>query len=84
MINIIIKDYVNKLMQEFHHLKEETELLINDNKNKINMKDYHLSVETLTDGTTKYWINQGYKIDNSLYDRLIIEYNQNNLDLLTR
>jgi hypothetical protein len=85
MISILLKDNKNSLMQEMLHLREDTELLICDNINTINKDGEHqLNIETLAEGTTDYWLKRGYKTDNSLYDKLIIDYNQTHTDLLTR
>lgn len=84
MISILLKDFQKKLMQEMLHLRDETELLICQNIRKIDKDGNQLNIETLAEGVTEYWIKRGFILDNSLYDRLIIEYNQNNADVLTR
>lgn len=84
MISILLKDNKNNLMQEMLHLRNETELLICNNIIKINKDGHQFNIETIADGTTDYWLKKGYKIDNSLYDSLIIRYNQTHTDLLPR
>jgi hypothetical protein len=84
MIDILLKDNLNKVLQEMRELREETELLIRENINKINLKKDYLDIEAFDSETLKYLINQGYEIDNSLYESLIIEYNNTNTELLTR
>ena len=85
MINILLKDFNNKLMQEMCHLREETELLICENINFLNKNGYDLNIETLSGKETEYWRERGFSVDNSLYDKLILEYNQKeNVELLTR
>ncbi|HSZ85824.1 MAG TPA: hypothetical protein VK787_07320 [Puia sp.] len=66
------------------HLRDETELLICDNIIKINKDGCQLNIETLTDGMTEYWLNRGYRIDNSLYEKLIVDYNQSHDAFLTK
>jgi len=68
-------------------LSDETELLICDNINTINKTGHLLQINSIdfnfsTSEIEKY----GWKVDNGLYDKLIIEYN-NRVDkekLLTR
>lgn len=85
MISILLKDKKNKVFQEMMFLKNETELLICDNINQINKEaTEQLQIETFADGIVEYWENRGYKRDNALYDKLIIEYNQRNDKQLTR
>jgi hypothetical protein len=84
VMRILLKDHKNRLIQEMNHLTDKTELLISENVVKMNSKGFNLNIETLTEEVTEYWIEQGYKHDNALYERLILEYNQNNDDLLPR
>lgn len=85
MISILLKDNKNKIFQEMMFLRNETELLICDNIIKINKEGTEqLQIETFTNGIVEYWENRGYKRDNALYDKLIIEYNQRNDKQLTR
>ena len=85
MINIILRDNKNKLFQKMLFLKEETELLICENINKINKSGHQLNMNTIDiDTPLEDLEKQGYKNDETLYDILIIEYNQQNNDLLTK
>jgi hypothetical protein len=85
MISILLKDNKNKVFQEMMFLRNETELLICDNIIKINKSGTEqLQIETFTDGIVEYWEERGYKRDNALYDKLILEYNQQNDKQLTR
>ena len=84
-MDIVLKDNINKLFQEMRFLKEETELLISDNINTINRKGTReFQIETHYIGIDEYWKQQGYEIDNELYDKIILEYNQQNEIPLTR
>jgi hypothetical protein len=66
-------------------LREETELLICDNINKLNKTGHQLNINTIDlNSSFEELERQGYRNDDALYDRLIIEYNQQNTDLLTR
>ncbi|OAE90540.1 hypothetical protein FPG87_02735 [Flavobacterium psychrophilum] len=85
MISIILKDNKNKLFEVIRDLREETELLICNNIITINNNiNQTLSIETFVEGIDKYWVEKGYNSEPGLYDKLIIEYNQNNTPLLTR
>jgi len=85
MISIILKDNANKLFQEMMFLRDETEGLICDNIITINKTGTRqLQIETHVDGIAEYWEQRGYKRDNALYDKLIIEYNQQNGKPLVR
>ena len=84
MIHIIIKDNKNKVFEILKNLREETELLICQNINTINGTTPNIQIETYVDDIATYWIGKGYTIDQSLYDRLILDYNQQNTPLLTR
>ena len=85
MISIIVKDNKEKVFEVLMHLRDETELLICGNINQINRKtNRDLQIETYSEGIEEYWTKRGYQRSQGLYDKLIIEYNQNNEDLLTR
>lgn len=84
MIHIIIKDNKNKVFEILKNLREETELLICQNINTINGTTPNIQIETYVDDIETYWIEKGYTIEQSLYDRLILDYNQKNTPLLTR
>lgn len=85
MISILLKDNKNKLFQEMMFLRDETELLICNNINIINrVGTERLQIEDFADGIAEYWEKEGYKRDNDLYDKLIIDYNQQNDKPLTR
>ncbi len=85
MINILLRDNQNKLFQKMLFLREETELLICENINTINRRGHQLNINTIDIDTSLDDLErQGYKNDEGLYDRLIIEYNQKNTKLLTR
>ena len=85
MINILLRDNKSKLFQKMLFLSEETELLICKNINAINKSGHQLNINTIDSGTPLEDLEkQGYKNDEALYDKVIIEYNQQNKDLLTR
>lgn len=85
MINILLQEHNNKLFQRMLTLREETELLICENINKLNTTGHQLSISTIDiNDSFEELEKKGYTHDNALYDRLIIEYNQQNKDLLTR
>ncbi|HWJ30284.1 MAG TPA: hypothetical protein VNS32_27360 [Flavisolibacter sp.] len=66
-------------------LNEETELLISENIIKINKEGYLLNINSIefNESTTELE-NEGWKNDNSLYDRLINEYDRKGKGILTR
>jgi len=84
MRNILLKDNKNGLFQEMMFLRDDTELLICENINKINRKDEskYLNIETISDGISEYWEKQGYKRDMGLYNRLILEHINKHNELL--
>jgi len=84
MISIILKDNKNKLLQQLTHLRDETELLICENIFKLNKVGHQLSIESLEEGVTEYWLKLGYIEDSGLYDKLIIDYNQTHDQLLAK
>lgn len=85
MISIILKDNTNKLFQEMMFLRDDTELLICENINTINRAGTpQFQIETHADGIAEYWEKRGYKRDNGLYDKIIIDYNQQNEKPLVR
>jgi len=62
-------------------LREDTELLICENVIAINKKDEDACININTidiDFLTLDLENQGWKIDDGLYEKLIIEYNSRN------
>ncbi len=70
-------------------LREETELLICKNINSINHKNANadLNINTIDFGfSVKDLENEGWTIDDGLYERLIIKYNNSPdvKELLTR
>jgi hypothetical protein len=84
MIHILLKDNRNRLFQKMLYLRVDTEVLICSNINTINKSGHQLNINTIDIETSvEYWEKQGYKNDEALYDKLIIEYNQQNNDLLT-
>lgn len=85
MYNIILRDNKNKVFQKMLFLRAETEMLITENVIKLNRVGYQLNINDIEINTpTDYLTKAGYKNDEALYDRLIIAYNQNHKDLLTR
>ena len=89
LINILIRDSRNKICSKMLSLREETELFISGNVNAINQKNNNadISINTIEIGfSTKGLENQGWTIDDGLYDKLIIQYNSNanGKTLLTR
>lgn len=76
LINILLKDNKNKLFQKMLFLREETELLICENINTINKKVVFLNIHSIDiDSPMTELEKNGWKEDNGLYDKLIIEYN---------
>jgi hypothetical protein len=76
LLNILLKDNKNNICQKMLSLREETELLICENINTINKKELFLSIKTIDFGySTLDLEHQGWKVDDGLYDKLIIEYN---------
>jgi hypothetical protein len=85
MQNILLRDNKNKFFQKMLFLRNETEMPITENVIKINKTGHQLNINDINiDTSTEELEKQGYKNDEALYDKLIIEYNQNNKDLLTR
>jgi hypothetical protein len=89
LINILLRDNRNKICSKILSLREETELLISGNINAINQKNGNadININTIDFGfSTKDLENQGWTIDDGLYDKLIIQYNSkaNGKALLTR
>jgi hypothetical protein len=86
--NIIVRDNKKKIFHKMLFLREETELLICENINTINRKyEGIFNINTLgEDLSTSYLEDQGWKEDPSLYERLVIEYNnrEDKEKLLTR
>ena len=72
-MNILLKDLKNKLIQGMLHLKEDTEIHITENINILNENGADLQIESLEKNEIEYWTKEGFEVDNSLYDRLIIE-----------
>lgn len=85
MISIIVKDNKEKVFEVLLHLRDDTELLICENINQINrIMNRQLQIETYADGIEEYWTERGYQRSQGLYDKIVLEYNQANEDLLTR
>lgn len=85
MISIVIKDPINKHLEVLKNLREETEFLISSNINTINkVTNKTIQIESYVDEIENYWIENGYSINQSLYDKLIIDYNLQYTPLLTR
>lgn len=79
LLNILLRDNCNKICQKMLSLKEETELLICNNINAINKKNgtANLKINTIDfNFSTNELVNEGWRFDDGLYDRLIIQYNQ--------
>lgn len=78
-INILLRDNHNKICQKMNSLREETELLISVNINIINKKNgnANININTIDFGySTKALVTAGWLVDDGLYDKLIIQYNQ--------
>lgn len=77
-ISILLIDSINKLCQKMLFLRNETELLICNNVNTINRTDNksQFSISTIESGyDLKHYLDKGYKVDDSLHDRLVLDYN---------
>lgn len=85
LMHILLRDNKNKVFQKMQMLNEETELLISENIIKINKEGYLLNINSIefNESTTELE-NEGWKNDNSLYDRLINEYDRKGKGILTR
>lgn len=84
MMNIILKDAKAKVFQVMRDLREETEMLVYDNMEKLNGTGMFLLAQDFSKAAADDLVNSGYTEDAALYDRLIIEYNQTNEPLLKR
>lgn len=87
LINILLFDEKNKLCQKMLSLREDTELLICNNINTINGDKPYLMIRTIDyDFSTFELENKGWKTDDGLYDKLIINYNnsKDRIKILTR
>ncbi len=83
MISILLQDHKNKLFQKMLHLSEETELLICQNVNTLNRSGHQLNISTIDPGTPMNELEmRGYRAEEALYDKLILDYNQENSPLL--
>lgn len=81
LLNILLRNNKDKICQKMLSLREETELLICENINTINGENTYLNINTIDfDFSTSDLERQGWKVDNGLYDKLIIEYNNNQTD----
>jgi len=79
MISILLEDSKNKLFHIISNLSEERELHIRNNIIVLNNVGYQYTVYFWdTNDTTTNLIKKGYKEDQGLYDRRIIEYNNAN------
>jgi len=75
-MNLVIIDNVNKKYHPFLYVSEKTELFICDNINKINTKNgTYLVVQTNVD--LNHFKKREYKMDQGLFDNLILKYNDN-------
>lgn len=75
-INILLQDNKNRLCQKMCFLRDETESLIYDNINTINRIELNLALSSIDiNFSTSDLEKQGWKVDEGLYDKLIIEYN---------
>lgn len=76
MPSILIEDFKNKVYQEAIGLSEEKELHIRNNIIILNAVEFKYIVYYLEVNNSKADLEKkGYKIDNSIYDKAIIEYN---------
>lgn len=84
MASILLEDLTNKLFQKIANLSEERELHIRKNINELNKIGGQYTVYPWEFGDSTISLeNKGYKEDQGLYDRRIIEYNNTTGDLLT-
>ena len=82
-MNLVISDHTEKTFQNYQEADERIELFICDNINSINKKNNtHLIVQMDID--TKVLAGQGYSIDQAMFDRLVLAYNNNLLPSETR
>ncbi|MCC9017906.1 MULTISPECIES: hypothetical protein [Flavobacterium] len=85
MISILLEDFTNKLFQKLANLSEERELHIRNNiivlnKVKPQYTVYYFGVNNSIADLEK----KGYKEDQGLYDRRIIDYNNDNPENILR
>ncbi len=78
MVDLLLKDNVNMKMQEMRFLTETVEGMLYNNLFELNKNGYNLSVESLTSETTEFWAQKGFVIEESLFHRIVQQYNQTN------
>ncbi len=76
MIDLLLKDNENMKMQEMRFLTETVEGMLYNNLFELNNNGYNLSVESLTSETTEFWEQRGYVIEDSLFEKIVGQYNQ--------
>jgi hypothetical protein len=83
MIRLLIEDSKNKVFNIIANLSEERELHIRNNIIELNKAGLQYTVYfwDASDSIIQFE-NKGYKEDQGLYDRRIIEYNINNPESL--
>ncbi len=72
MIDLLLKDNVNKKMQKMRFLTERFQSVLYNDLFELNKKGYNLSVEDLTSETIEFWENKGFVMDSSLLDKINI------------
>lgn len=73
-MNLLIIDTVNKEFHPYMQVNEKIEMFIRGNIIKINRK-YNSYFEVHMDEEIRFWEDQGYKMNQGLFDKLIIDYN---------
>ena len=78
MTNLFLKNHKTKSYLKMMFLGEETDSLIHKNVSILNSSGHELQIEDLLpDEMIKDMDRLGWKIDQGMYDRLILEYNNN-------
>ncbi len=72
MIDLLLKDNVNKKMQKMCFLTERFERVLYNDLFELNKKGYNLSVEDLTSETIQFWEQKGFEMDSALLDNINI------------
>ena len=75
-MNLVIVDHVNKKYHPYIHVSEKIELFICNNIIKINAKN-NTCLVVQTDIDLNHFKKREYKMDQGLFDNLILKYNDN-------
>ncbi|WP_417875824.1 hypothetical protein [Winogradskyella sediminis] len=87
LLNIVVKDHRKKYYSRMHDLREEVELLICENINKMNKIEemYLQSIQSIDRTTEMTELDKdGWSEDRGLYDRLVFEYQEKTGELMQR